>query len=180
MSFILSFLGVIRARSTGAGQPRAAAGRPGLRNVLLDEPPVGLVAQRTIGHGASGCGCTIGTPAYGRSYSLQCWSGLRLDCGAQCRQLAPRRRSASLPRLALSKYSGQTHHLWGPESTRAPCRIQIVVVDRRTRNAPSKGLLTGKSDIATKDGTHGNAGILLACRRARMLGSGGALIRGGA
>jgi hypothetical protein len=29
-------------------------------------------------------------------------------------------------------------------------------------------------DTATKDGTHGNAGILLACRRARMLGSGGA------
>ena len=56
------------------------------------------------------------------------------------RQLAPQRRSASLPRLALSKYSGQTHHVRRPESTRAPCRIQIVVVDRRTRNAPSKGL----------------------------------------
>src|SRR5215207_3753034 len=141
MSFILSFLGVIRARSTGAGQPRAAAGRPGLRNVLLDEPPVGVVAQRAIGHGASGWGwCAIGTPAHRRSPSGQCWSGLRLDGGTQCRQLAPRRRSASLPRLALSKYSGQTHHLWGPESTRAPCRIQIVVVDRRTRNAPSKGL----------------------------------------
>jgi hypothetical protein len=60
--------------------------------------------------------------------------------GAQLRQFPPQRRSASLPRLALSKYSGQTHHLWGPESTRSPCRIQIVVVDRRTRNAPSKGL----------------------------------------
>jgi hypothetical protein len=65
---------------------------------------------------------------------------LDLTVGTQLRQFPPERRSASLPRLALSKYSGQTHHLWGPESTRSPCRIQIVVVDRRTRNAPSKGL----------------------------------------
>jgi hypothetical protein len=165
MSFILSFLGVIRARSTGAGQPKAAAGRPGLRNVLLDEAPVGLVAQRMIDHGASGCGCTTGTPAYGRSYSLQCWNGLRLDCGAQCRQLAPRRRSASLPRLALSKYSGQTHHLWGPESTCAPCRIQIVVVDRRTRNAPSKGLRPYEG-YCDQGRNSWQCRILLGCRRA--------------
>src|SRR5215218_6455448 len=66
--------------------------------------------------------------------------------GSAWRQLAPRRRSASLPRLALSKYSGQTHHLRGPEATRSPCRIQIVVVDSRTRNAPSKGFLELAAD----------------------------------
>src|SRR5688572_5884756 len=65
------------------------------------------------------------------------WTG-----DARLRPLPPQRRSASLPRLALSKYSGQTHHLWGPEATRCPCRIQIVVDDRRTRNASSKGFLT--------------------------------------